>query len=170
MQYASGAGPGRAGRKDGNALTLAVSAARPHDLYFYADPLDMMEGNVVPPKIFLKASAVLERQFVAYCMDSWVKRGATEQSIPKHVSVVLGKLDSHPIDVFPFNFLHYVQNNLSHLLNSFIQLFGSSLDDTAKGELRTFAQGGKLSESPMHMRILEVLGSEETERCSFAEH
>lgn len=147
---------GRAGRKDGNALTLAVSAARPHDLYFYADPLDMMEGNVVPPKIFLKASAVLERQFVAYCMDSWVKRGATEQSIPKHVSVVLGKLDSHPIDVFPFNFLHYVQNNLSHLLNSFIQLFGSSLDDTAKSELRTFAQGGKLSESPMHMRILEA--------------
>ena len=147
---------GRAGRKDGNALTLAVSAARPHDLYFYADPLDMMEGNVVPPKIFLKASAVLERQFVAYCMDSWVKRGATEQSIPKHVSVVLGKLDSHPIDVFPFNFLHYVQNNLSHLLNSFIQLFGSSLDDTARAELRTFAQGGKLSESPMHMRILEA--------------
>lgn len=147
---------GRAGRKDGNALTLAVAAARPHDLFFYADPLDMMEGNVVPPKIFLKASAVLERQFVAYCMDSWVKRGATEQSIPKQVSVVLGKLDSHPIDVFPFNFLHYVQNNLSHLLNSFIQLFGSSLDDTAKGELRTFAQGGKLSESPMHMRILEA--------------
>lgn len=33
---------GRAGRKDGNALTLAVAAARPHDLYFYADPLDMM--------------------------------------------------------------------------------------------------------------------------------
>lgn len=147
---------GRAGRKDGNALTLAVSAARPHDLYFYADPLDMMEGNVVPPKIFLKASAVLERQFVAYCMDSWVKRGATEQSIPKHVSVVLGKLDSHPIDAFPFNFLHYVQNNLSHLMNSFIQLFGSSLDDTTKAELRTFAQGGKLSESPMHMRILEA--------------
>ena len=147
---------GRAGRKDGNALTLAVSAARPHDLYFYADPLDMMEGSVTPPRIFLKASAVLERQFVAYCMDSWVKRGATEQSIPKQVSVVLGKLDSHPVDVFPFNFLHYVQNNLSHLLNSFIQLFGSSLDDTAKAELRAFAQGGKLSESPMHMRILEA--------------
>ncbi|MBR0393108.1 MAG: DUF1998 domain-containing protein, partial [Oscillospiraceae bacterium] len=61
-----------------------------------------------------------------------------------------------PIDVFPFNFLHYVQNNLSHLQNSFIQLFGSSLDDTAKSELRTFAQGGKLSESPMYMHILEA--------------
>lgn len=160
---------GRAGRKDGNALTLAVAAARPHDLYFYADPLDMMEGNVVPPKIFLKASAVLERQFVAYCMDSWVKRGATEQSIPKNVSVVLGKLDSHPMDVFPFNFLRYVQNNLTHLLNSFIQLFGSSLDDTAKAELRVFAQGGKLSESPMHMRVLEAFKALKKQKDSLSQ-
>ena len=63
-------------------MTLAVAAARPHDLYFYADPLDMMEGNVQPPKIFLKASAVLERQFVAYCMDSWVKRGVPDICLP----------------------------------------------------------------------------------------
>ena len=160
---------GRAGRKDGNALTLAVAAARPHDLYFYADPLDMMEGNVVPPKIFLKASAVLERQFVAYCMDSWVKRGATEQSIPKNVSVVLGKLDSHPMDVFPFNFLHYVQNNLSHLLNSFIQLFAQYLDDAARGELRTFAQGNKLKESPMHMRILEAFKALKKQKDSLSQ-
>ena len=160
---------GRAGRKDGNALTLAVAAARPHDLYFYADPLDMMEGNVVPPKIFLKASAVLERQFVAYCMDSWVKRGATEQSIPKNVSVVLGKLESHPIDVFPFNFLNYVQNNLSHLLNSFIQLFAQYLDDTARNELKTFAQGDKLKESPMHMRILEAFKALKKQKDSLSQ-
>lgn len=160
---------GRAGRKDGNALTLAVAAARPHDLYFYADPLDMMEGNVVPPKIFLKASAVLERQFVAYCMDSWVKRGATEQSIPKNVSVVLGKLESHPVDVFPFNFLNYVQNNLSHLLNSFIQLFAQYLDDTARNELKTFAQGDKLKESPMHMRILEAFKALKKQKDSLSQ-
>ena len=150
---------GRAGRKDGNALTLAVATAKPHDLYFYDDPLDMMEGNVVPPKIFLKASAVLERQFVAYCMDSWVKRGVTKQSIPKKVGLVLGKLEKHPADVFPFNFLNYAQNNLSHLLNSFIQLFAQFLDDTARNELKTFAQGDKLKQSPMHMRILESFNS-----------
>lgn len=160
---------GRTGRKDGNALTLAIAAARPHDLYFYADPLDMMEGNVVPPKIFLKASAVLERQFVAYCMDSWVKRGIAEQSIPKNVSAVLGKLDSHPIDVFPFNFLNYVQNNLSHLLNSFIQLFAQYLDDTARNELRTFAQGNQLKESPMHMRILEAFKALKKQKDSLSQ-
>ena len=160
---------GRAGRKDGNALTLAIAAARPHDLYFYADPLDMMEGNVVPPKIFLKASAVLERQFVAYCMDSWVKRGTTEDSIPKHISVILGKLDSHPVDVFPFNFLNYVQDNLTHLLNSFMQLFAQYLDDTAKNELRIFAQGNKLKESPMHMRILEAFLAQKKQKDSLSQ-
>lgn len=157
---------GRAGRKDGNALTLAVANARPHDLYFYADPLDMMEGTVVPPKIFLKASAVLERQFVAYCMDSWVKRGVSEQAIPKNVGVCLGKLESHPIDFFPFNFLNYVQNNLTHQLNSFIQLFSHYLDDNTKSELRIFAQGNKLKESPMHMRVLEAFQALKKQRDS----
>lgn len=160
---------GRAGRKDGNALTLAIAAARPHDLYFYADPLDMMEGNVVPPKIFLKASAVLERQFVAYCMDSWVKRGATERSIPKNLSVVLGKLDSRPVDVFPFNFLHYVQNHLSQLLNSFTQLFMQYLDETARDELCIFAQGNKLKDSPMYIRILEAFQELKKQRDSLSQ-
>lgn len=147
---------GRAGRKDGNAMTLAIANTRPHDLYFYSDPLDMMEGNVVPPKVFLKASAVLERQFVAYCMDSWVKRGAKEESVPQKMSVVLSKLENHPVDVFPFNFLHFVQSNLSALLNTFTQLFVQYLDDAAKAELKTFAQGDGLHESPMHMKILEA--------------
>ncbi len=150
---------GRAGRKDGNALTLAVAAARPHDLYFYADPLDMMQGEVQPPKIFLKASAVLERQFVAHCMDAWVKNGAKEDSIPRNIGVIIGRLDDHPMDIFPFNFLSYVQNNLTRLLNSFLQLFVQYLDDTSRNELREFAQGSGLEQSPMHMRILEAFES-----------
>lgn len=157
---------GRAGRKDGNALTLAVANARPHDLFFYADPLDMMEGNVAPPKVFLQASAVLERQFVAYCMDSWVKGGVSEHAIPKNVGVCLGKLNSVQVDVFPYNFLNYVQNNLTHQLNSFIQLFAQYLDENAKNELRVFAQGNKLKESPMHIRILESFQALKKQRDS----
>jgi DEAD/DEAH box helicase domain-containing protein len=160
---------GRAGRKDGNALTLAIAAARPHDLYFYADPLDMIEGNVQPPKIFLKASAVLERQFVAFCMDSWVKKDATEQSIPRNVGIIIGKLESHPKDLFPFNFLTYVQNNLTHLLNSFIQMFIQYLDDTAKAEIKKFALGEQVKQSPMHMRVLEAFQSLKKQRDSLFE-
>ena len=152
---------GRAGRKDGNALTLAVANARPHDLYFYADPLDMISGNVTPPKIFLKASAVLERQFVAFCMDSWVKRGINDGAIPERVGSILSKLDSRPENMFPFNFLNFVQSTLSRHLNSFIQMFAGSwgtLEESAviREELETFARGKGTENSPMYVKVLDA--------------
>ena len=147
---------GRAGRKDGNALTLAVANAKPHDLYFYADPLEMIAGNVTPPKIFLKASAVLERQFVAFCMDSWVKKGIPDGAIPDKVGVILKKLESRPDDMFPFNFLNYVQSTLSCQLNSFMQMFAAYLDENAKEELQAFARGNGSNESPMYIKILDA--------------
>ena len=147
---------GRAGRKDGNALTLAVANARPHDLYFYVDPLDMIAGNVTPPRIFLRASAVLERQFVAFCMDSWVKKGIPDGEIPDKVGAVLNKLDQSPDNMFPFNFLNYVQSTLSRQLNSFMQMFAAYLDDSAKEELQIFARGNGSENSPMHVKILDA--------------
>ena len=147
---------GRAGRKDGNALTLAIANARPHDLYFYSDPLDMIAGNVNPPKIFLKASAVLERQFVAFCMDSWVKAGIPDGAIPDRVGVILRKLEARPDDIFPFNFLNYVQSTLQRQLNSFMQMFAAYLDTSAREELQAFARGRDASESPMYVKILDA--------------
>lgn len=147
---------GRAGRKDGNALTLAVANARPHDLYFYSDPLDMIAGEVTPPKIFLRASAVLERQFVAFCMDSWVKKGIPDGAIPDKVGIVLKKLDARPDDMFPFNFLNYVQSTLSRQLNSFMQMFAAYLDDSAREELQMFARGKDANDSPMYVKILDA--------------
>lgn len=149
---------GRAGRKDGNALTLAVANARPHDLYFYADPLDMIAGKIMPPKIFLRASAVLERQFIAFCMDSWVKKGIPDNAIPDKVGIVLKKLDAHPDDMFPFNFLNYVQSTLSRQLNSFMQMFAAYLDDSAREELQMFARGKDANDSPMYIKILDAFG------------
>lgn len=147
---------GRAGRKDGNALTLAIANSRPHDLYFYADPLEMIAGNVTPPKIFLRASAVLERQFVAFCMDSWVKKGIPDGAIPDKVGIILKKLDDRPADLFPFNFLNYVQSTLSRQLNSFMQMFAAYLDDRAREELQTFARGNGTNDSPMYVKVLDA--------------
>ncbi|MBL6467932.1 MAG: DEAD/DEAH box helicase [Mogibacterium sp.] len=147
---------GRAGRKDGNSLTLAVANARPHDLYFYSDPLDMIAGDITPPKIFLRASAVLERQFVAFCMDSWVKKGIPDGAIPDKVGIVLKKLDARPDDMFPFNFLNYVQSTLSRQLNSFMQMFAAYLDDSAREELQLFARGKDTDDSPMYVKILDA--------------
>ena len=147
---------GRAGRKDGNALTLAIANARPHDLYFYAEPMDMIAGSVTPPKIFLRASAVLERQFVAFCMDSWVKKGIPATAIPDKVGVILKKLESRPEEMFPFNFLNYVQSTLSRQLNSFMQMFAAYLDESAREELQVFARGTTADNSPMYIKILDA--------------
>ncbi|MEI6415173.1 MAG: DEAD/DEAH box helicase, partial [Pseudomonadota bacterium] len=67
---------GRAGRRDGNAFTTTLAdGASPHDLYFFEDTLEMLQGEVMPPGIFLKAAEVLRRQMMAFCLDDWVGSG-----------------------------------------------------------------------------------------------
>lgn len=154
-QYAQRAG--RGGRKDGNALTVAVASAKPHDLYFYEDPMEMIAGAVEPPKVFLKASAVLTRQFTAYCMDCWVKAG--EASIPQDVGACLAKLDEKNTDRFPNNFMKYVQTNLSKLVRTFINTFSSNpggsggLDEAAIADIKRFAMGDSKTEESMSFKI-----------------
>lgn len=156
---------GRGGRKDGNALTMAVANARPHDLYFYADPLEMIQGDVQSPKIFLQASAVLERQFTAFCMDSWVKHGVSPSDVPDKLNTILSKLDSKPADMFPFNFIHYVQDTLTRQINSFTGLF-TELDADAREELMIFAKGDGTEQSPMYRKIIESFEIIKEERNS----
>ena len=66
---------GRAGRATGTALIVSVVNQRPHDLFFYGRPAEMLRGKVDPPGCWLDASAVLVRQYLAYCFDSATKRG-----------------------------------------------------------------------------------------------
>ncbi|MEE2732968.1 MAG: DEAD/DEAH box helicase [Pseudomonadota bacterium] len=66
---------GRAGRKTGTALVLSVINQRPHDLFFYARPDELLSGDVEPPGCWLDASAVLVRQYLAFCFDQAVSAG-----------------------------------------------------------------------------------------------
>ncbi|MDR0380715.1 MAG: DUF1998 domain-containing protein [Oscillospiraceae bacterium] len=159
---------GRSGRKDGNALNIAVANARPHDLYFYANPVEMMAGNVKPPKIFLKASAVLERQFFAYSMDSWIKKGVPERAIPKMVGVCINNLATRDPAKYPFNFLTFVQGNISGLLRAFIQMF-PELENNEKSDLKKYAKGTGVMNSPMHMKVLETFESLKKQKTALTE-
>ena len=47
---------GRSGRKTGNSFNFAVANGRPHDLYFYAEPEEMIAGSIEPPGCFLDAA------------------------------------------------------------------------------------------------------------------
>ncbi|WP_300348613.1 DEAD/DEAH box helicase [uncultured Alcanivorax sp.] len=66
---------GRAGRKTGTALVLTVINQRPHDLFFYSRPDALISGDIEPPGCWLDASAVLVRQYLAFCFDQGVREG-----------------------------------------------------------------------------------------------
>jgi DEAD/DEAH box helicase domain-containing protein len=66
---------GRAGRATGTALIISVINHQPHDLFFYARPVEMLRGKVDAPGCWVDASAVLVRQYLAYCFDCAVKNG-----------------------------------------------------------------------------------------------
>lgn len=64
---------GRAGRATGTALIVSVINHQPHDLFFYARPIEMLRGKVDPPGCWVDASAVLVRQYLGFCFDSAAK-------------------------------------------------------------------------------------------------
>jgi len=66
---------GRAGRSTGTALVLSVINQRPHDLFFYARPKELLNGDVEPPGCWLDATAVIVRQYLAFCFDQAVRKG-----------------------------------------------------------------------------------------------
>lgn len=60
---------GRAGRSTGTALIISVVNQRPHDLFFFGRPAEMLRGQVRSPGCWLDAAAVLARQYLAFCFD-----------------------------------------------------------------------------------------------------
>ena len=133
---------GRTGRRDGNSFNLAVAAAKPHDLYFYADPMDMMAGKVEAPGCFLNAPAVLERQFTAFVFDNWVKSGVAISVIPDKLGKVLDAVEKKQQSQFPYNFLAYLGLHRQALITRFFDLF-PKLQEEGKERLRCFVEGSE---------------------------
>ena len=142
---------GRAGRKDGNAFTVTIAGTKQHDLYFYQEPTEMISGSVEPPAVFLNASAVLERQFMAFCFDCWVKSGIDDGAVPDTIKRILSHVDKDvkPVKEFPFNLLHYMHSNMSRLERRFVGMFGEKLEEDTKNSIHSFVIG-EGDENPEH--------------------
>lgn len=164
---------GRAGRTDGNALNITIAGAKSHDLYFYADPLLMMSGAVRPPGVFLNASAVLERQLTAFCMDSWVGSGIAQGDMPDKLGKALTAVaqcvktaeteeQKKALAAFPYTFLKYIDLHATELFEHFIRLFKEpSLLPETQEYLRAFLFGSEKNEDgrmSLRLRILSGLG------------
>ncbi|MFH4481278.1 DEAD/DEAH box helicase [Vibrio diabolicus] len=142
---------GRAGRSDGNAFNVTLAEGNPHDLFFYAEPIDMMAGHVKSPGVFMNALAVLERQLTAFCMDNWVAQGVDNGAVDKKVRQMLNSVSKESPDKFPFNFIAYVEENKGSLLREFCDLFDSVSEEEInhlsayiRGEGSEFGLGNKI--------------------------
>src|SRR5699024_1327146 len=149
---------GRAGRTNGNALALTIANGTNHDNYFYQQPLEVIAGDVQAPGVFLNATAVLERQLVAFTFDRWGD-GSSEKDIPRRLANVLANIahrKNNP-EVFPFNWFSYVANNRDALFNDFVQMF-PELDEQGRAHLQQFIGAKQDDKDPFATIETSILG------------
>lgn len=164
---------GRAGRRDGNALTTTLADGNsPHDLYFFEDTEEMLSGEVVPPGIFLKAAEVLRRQLFAFCLDSWVGSGVPDTALPDKTSAALDARDGFDKARFPLTFFDYLDQQQELLLQEFLLMLGDDIDDRVQQRLKDFMYGTD-SDDGLKLRLnklLEELSHERQTHKKRAEH
>lgn len=148
---------GRTGRKDGNSFILTVAEGKPHDQFFYAQPYDMINGTVPAPYIYLNAPAVLERQFVAFCFDTWIRIPGEEVRVPLRMEKILSTIDHQNEDTFPFNFFSFIRVQRNTLLEDFIALFADDLDEYAESYLRNFILGNDSDIRSIEDKLLNTI-------------
>lgn len=148
---------GRAGRRDGNAMTTTLAdGASPHDLYFFEETQEMMSGEVAPPGVFLQAAEVLRRQLFAYCMDDWVSGIQTLTALPEKTSVALDAVESANADKFPYNLASHILSHEQRLMDGFLALLGKDIDQTVSDRLRDYMQG-QGDKDGLRTRLLKAL-------------
>ena len=129
---------GRAGRQTGNAFLVTFADRRPRERYYFADPRQMIAGDIVPPGCYLSAIEILRRQYVAHLSDL----AARDQlpgvlPMPRRASALFGESG-------------WLQRLLAaatgedadRLVGGFLALFPRHVDAAAAEELRDFAQTG----------------------------
>lgn len=158
---------GRAGRRDGNAMTTTLADGNsPHDLYFFAETQEMLSGEVAPPGVFLRAAEVLRRQLFAFCMDDWVASLGNDKALPENTSQALDAMDKKKMDRFPHLFNDHVLVNEDRLFQAFVALLAKDIDEEVQKRLLDFMQGQGEGDG-LRTRLIKVLTELLEERRSY---
>ncbi len=159
---------GRAGRRDGNAFNFVVAAGRPHDLHFFAEPLEMIAGQVTPPGVFLNAPAVLERQLTAFCLDRWIEAIAGDSSkFPDMLKFAIDAVAAKNQNKFPYTLLNFIELHREILLNGFCEIFPNTFTPETREHLQNFMRNAQ--HDGLARRILSRLEFIHKERQSLQE-
>jgi DEAD/DEAH box helicase domain-containing protein len=158
---------GRAGRRDGNAMTTTLADGNsPHDLYFFAETEEMIAGEVAPPGVFLQAAEVLRRQLFAFCMDDWVASLSNPAALPDRTSQALDALENTKQDRFPYVFRDYVLTHEARLFEGFMELLDGDVDDAVRSRLLDYMQGQGNADG-LRTRLMKALEELLEERRSY---
>ena len=150
---------GRAGRSSGSALITNFSQGKEHDLYYFQDPLEMMDGDINTPGCFLNAKDILYRHFTAFCIDSWTKQDPEKHHIPgfiKNLNLYRIKLTS--LDFFVNQLLDFVFDYQKNLFDNFIKIYDGRVEDKIFEEIKTSVRQGSFQQRMV--RVFEELKQE----------
>lgn len=150
---------GRAGRSSGSALITNFSQGKEHDLYYFQDPLEMMDGDINTPGCFLNAKDILYRHFTAFCIDSWTKQDPEKHHIPgfiKNLNLYGIKLTS--LDFFVNQLLDFVFDYQKELFERFINIYDGRVDPKIFEEIKTSVRQGSFQQRMV--RVFEELKQE----------
>ena len=125
---------GRAGRATGTALIVSVVNQRPHDLFFYGRPAEMLRGKVDPPGCWLDASAVLVRQYLAFGFDSATKTGELVE-LPKSGRQLVE--DMAASDGHIPKLMQWITKNETHLRGQFLRRFHANVQPDTRDRFTT---------------------------------
>lgn len=160
---------GRGGRRDGNSFVLTLANGRPHDLYFYADPLKMMAGDVQAPAIFLNAIMVLRRQLFAFCFDQWGVSLSGTQIIPKSMQSPLDAVEKKDLQRFPYTLLEFIDKHRDELWEQFEALLDQEVTEDTRIRLKQYllATGTPDDELPLRPYVLHHISEVVEQRKQF---
>ena len=113
---------GRAGRKSGAALIIDFARNEYHDLFYYAEPKEMMQGKINTPGCYLSAVDILRRHFFAYCLDTWTGLDNQNNQIPT-------KVYNLPLSTFKTNSASFFNRIIA-----FIETNGSNLETNFRSQ------------------------------------
>jgi len=144
---------GRAGRSSGSALIINFAQSKAHDLFYYSEPKDMMEGEIATPGCYLEAKDILYRHFLAYCLDNWSTTDPKNNSIPgRLITLQLSKANLSSPEFLANRIISFIKAKEKKLLDDFIDFYKPDLEDIkALENLRAY-----LLEEGFYLRIKSV--------------
>lgn len=126
---------GRAGRATGNALVLTFAATRPHDLYYFEDPLALMAGATTRrAATSLTAPEVLRRQALAFAFIGSHAMGARCRRVREALSD----------PTFPATVIAAITQRREELGAAFVELFKQQVASESRKRVEALpgARGG----------------------------